>query len=540
MMVNVLIELDSQEQVEGILRNLIPQEEQVGEWQKIRYLMSKPAEKADPQTRNARKIAVEVASTLKLGPVLQTAALHTDPETRAMAVRYSYYLWQRDRDAGFAVLQYLADKATTGMVPNCLSLESIFGLSLIIVGDSYQDNEASRKVLSRLQGIWQGMIAKLFYMREGDSRWKGAARDFIRERIIAFVIAHLLSLLRELPPNNMMNYDAVEAFFRLKPADKALYKRLVRYFDVEGDYSREQMKEDYFAALKIDNVLMRLAVTMGLIAHAWANHDHFHDFLPFLKNLFEAAERDVATYPYLRVIYNVPISLLQRGKYGKPEYDEIFRFFVQTARTCRKCYVQHPEKYQGEAGGPPPQAPGIGTYINFQYRREKTVKTPWLRARIQTALKRPDLKLFEFLLSSEFPDQAISQHTPEAVLDALELFFRSGNAEITKMIQVFLSRLRLYYPDLVDDFLAEQRASDEFCLQVRTHEPSEKVGDLIGLRAWYFARDGALLGPAGRRTELMLPFEKAAEYNDARAWLNYVIRHLVNLIYGGEVLREAT
>lgn len=58
----------------------------------------------------------------------------------------------------------------------------------------------------------------------------------------------------------------------------------------------------------------------------------------------------------------------------------------------------------------------------------------------------------------------------------------------------------------------------------------EKVGDLIGMRAWYFVRDSVPLGPAEGRAQLIECFEKAAEYKDTRAWVNYVIRHLVNLI----------
>jgi hypothetical protein len=30
------------------------------------------------------------------------------------------------------------------------------------------------------------------------------------------------------------------------------------------------MEQDYFAVLKLDNVLTRLTTTMGLVAHAWA------------------------------------------------------------------------------------------------------------------------------------------------------------------------------------------------------------------------------------------------------------------------------
>jgi hypothetical protein len=77
-------------------------------------------------------------------------------------------------------------------------------------------------------------------------------------------------------------------------------------------------------------------------------------------------------------------------------------------------------------------------------------------------------------------------------LATLELFFKSADDEVIQMIQVFLSRLRLYYPDAVEDFLEEQQAPEEFRLQVRIHEPVESVGDLIGKRSWFFVRDDVL------------------------------------------------
>jgi hypothetical protein len=66
------------------------------------------------------------------------------------------------------------------------------------------------------------------------------------------------------------------------------------------------MEQDYFAVLKIDNVLVILTTVIGVVAHAGSAP---HAFLPFLRQLFEAARSDVATYPYLAVINNVAIDL---------------------------------------------------------------------------------------------------------------------------------------------------------------------------------------------------------------------------------------
>ncbi len=91
----------------------------------------------------------------------------------------------------------------------------------------------------------------------------------------------------------------------------------------------------------------------------------------------------------------------------------------------------------------------------------------------------------------------------------------------------------------MDDFLEEQQAPDEFRLQVRTNEPAEKVGDLVGKRSWFFIRDSVLLGSSELRSQLIVLFEKAAECKDMQAWVEYIIRQLVNLIYGGQVLRPS-
>jgi len=525
MLVNVLIYLgqDDLRLVETLLKSLVPAEKKVGEVQKIRQVMRKPAEEADLRTRNARKIAIEVASHLKLSWVLQTAALQPDPTTRAVAVRYSYYLWQRDQAAGFAVLEYLAEQATAGLIPNFVAFESVVGLSLIIFCDHYQEEA----VLSRLQGVWRGMIAKLFHVREG----RNPMRDFIRERIIAFAITIVFSLFGQLPSYNMLSYQALEAFFQLGAAEKELYRRLVHYFDVNGDYSREQMEQDYLAVLKIDNVLVSLTTLIGLVAHACSAPQAF---LPFLKQLFEAAKSDVATYPYLTIINNVTMDVLERD----PMNDEMFDFFVYTTGVCRECYTRHNERYHNR-NAEAPQVLATAPYIVFQYRRTGTVRTTLLEAPIQAALSQHHLTFFDIMLTSELPQVGIEKQEPRAALAALEVFFKSGDDEINHNIQGFLSRLRIYYPDEVEDFLEEQQAPQEFRFQVRTHEPVEKVGDLIAKRPWVFARDGVLLGSSELRSQLQLLFEKAAECKDTKAWMEYNMRLLVNLIYGDQVLRQS-
>jgi hypothetical protein len=177
----------------------------------------------------------------------------------------------------------------------------------------------------------------------------------------------------------------------------------------------------------------------------------------------------------------------------------------------------------------------LGPYIICQYQRTGTVRTGWLETRMQTAFSRNNISFFNSLLNSELPLVGIELRRPRIALDALALFFNSHSAETEQMIQSFLARLRVHYPDEVDDFLEDQETPEEFRLQVRTNELTETVGELVGIRTWLFLRDDVIVGSPTLRAQLMRIFAKAADCKNAREWLGYMLREIVNLVYGEEI-----
>lgn len=107
------------------------------------------------------------------------------------------------------------------------------------------------------------------------------------------------------------------------------------------------------------------------------------------------------------------------------------------------------------------------------------------------------------------------------------------------MVQILLSRLRLHDPDGVDDFLDDQQVSPTYQLRVRTSEPVETVASLIGARAWQFLLEDIMLGPGPLRELLMKVLRKAVDFKSARDWVDYVLREIINLIYGHAVLETS-
>src|SRR5205823_1591102 len=112
---------------------------------------------------------------------------------------------------------------------------------------------------------------------------------------------------------------------------------------------------------------------MGLVAQACSAP---LDFLPLLKRLFEAAKRDVVTYPYLTIIANVAMNVLERD----PTLDEMFVFFVYAIEVCQEYYAKYPQALRSRSYRAP-EALQLGPYIYLQYHRTGSVRSTWFETR---------------------------------------------------------------------------------------------------------------------------------------------------------------
>src|SRR5437588_13054085 len=104
--------------------------------------------------------------------------------------------------------------------------------------------------------------------------------------------------------------------------------------DVEGNYPREQMEHDYLEVLKTNNLLLVSVEHTSLVAQAC--HAPLA-FLPFLKNLFEEAKKDVNFYPHLSYIANSVSSILDRY----PRINEVFDFMVYIIEACQEYFARY-------------------------------------------------------------------------------------------------------------------------------------------------------------------------------------------------------
>jgi hypothetical protein len=413
--------------------------------------------------------------------------------------------------------------------------ESVLGLSLLI----FFDNSRNEAVLRQLQEIWRPILTKMFGIRHSDSLWRNWLRGFIRKQLISYVLSVSFRFYREMPYDTRLDLPEIEAFFRLGTRKKSLYRRLIRYINPQGEYSQEQMKQDFLATLHIKNFLIRVVVSLGMVAHA------IHSpltFLPFLKKFFDEVQKTLPpSTEFLPLLdaQNVPVFDALNGiLFHDPMLDDVFDFFVEVVGRYQEWHAMYPEIPNSQDIRYAPEARFLGPYMHHQYRRTGTVTTDWLKSRITKALASNNLPFFDRLLGKELHGVGIHKRRPEIALEAVALFFKQRNSEIEQMLQSFLARLRKHYPDEVDSFLDEQEAPAEFRLQVRTSESTETIGELILNRVGCFGRDIVILESPKLRDHLMRMLAKAADCSKTKEWLHDVFRELVNVVYGEEIFPQ--
>ncbi len=527
--------VDHPEKVALLLRRLLPAVEKTSSLRQLRQFMGRSDKPIDKGTRNAGKIAVEVASNLGITELLQRGGVQSDPSIRAATVRYSYLLWKRDRQAGFAILDDLGKAAVRHLIPNMAAFESALGLSLLIFFDHAEDHD----VIQHLQQLWHTIIGHIFALNESANRVSKLFRGFIRERIFSLAISLALRFINDLPDTLPIRSESFETFFHRKQAEKALYRRLTSYINTEGPYTYEDMKRDFLAALPIMDAIIQPVSCIGLSVHLARNPSAA---LQLMKELFEAAENAPPPNLWLSGIAFAltPVLDVDKDPRNDPRNDEVFDYFCEAMERCQQYYAL-PGHSAAWINAECPEIIFVGQYIYYQYQRTGIVTTDWFKSRIDTALEQKNEKFFRLLLTVHLPLVAFEMTAPKPVFDILSLFFsrRVMIDKIEEPLSTLLAQMRTRYPDAVDSFLEEQQAPPEFRLQVLTSESPEKVGDLIGLQLFRVVYLLLVSGQTALRDQIIHFFAQAADCKNTRALIDYLIRETINLIYQGEVLRQA-
>jgi len=525
MIVNVLTDLGQTNIVdtETIIKKLVPYLQAKNKKGQRRVFLTKQNYKI------AWKISVEVASKVGIGWVLLATMLSSDSSMRSMGVRYSYYLWQNNPILGLEILEGTIQKIIKGFIPDLNAFESATGLSLIIFFEHSED----QKTLLKLRELWKRVINKIFGINETSNRLQKVIRPWLAERIYTSVLSIVFGILRDFPNYNIVtSYKYVENSIHMTKEEQELYFRLLNYVVGVDTANFTNIENDLISLLDKKNIFLTSAAIFAMCSNLAL---HPSAFLKVLKTFFGIA----LTYPkpnsYLTDVPNALQTILDHD----PKNDECFEFYVDAIQKCQQYYLD-PQRRPALSTNEYPPVAYLGPYLVYQYLREGTIRTKWFEDIVNKALATNDTQFFDALLQTQMNFIGIERRYPNIALNVLAFFFKQKNVDTDMQIRAFLSRLRIYYPDLVDDFLEEQGATPDYVLWIKTHEPEQRVGELIGIRVWFFLRDEVILRNENLRLLLLQIFKNVTSSKTFRQWVDKFIREIVNLVYGSQILKQTS
>jgi hypothetical protein len=549
LLVSILIELgkENTEKLEAIIKQLLPPQQEPGVLKRIRQIQGKGALSITAEARTAGRIAAEVASALNIPWVLYTIGIQSDSTLRIVAIRQIYHLWEKDHESGFKLLDSLVKQALPGIIPNVYAFDTVFGLSLIIFFQAYHQKD----IMNQLQDNWRWIIEKIFRIHTQENIVARKARSLVRDNLFQLATTVVLRIISEFP-QLPVDFKKLEETFKLPPANKALYKRIVQYMDTEGDYSHEQMRADLIQALSINDLFFEIAINTVLVAHSLKDPV---GFFPFLKDYFDASFANPDPTPFVNAILNALPGIVDDGDivrtllnstnvvYDHHIPDEVFEFLIRALEMVRARQEENNKMQDPRFFGP---------YLFHYYQRFDNMESDFLKSQITKAYINKDNIFFNWTITSELSLYGIDFKRPAIALAVLKLFLeehsltKKGERDqnrfmsmISEEIATFLARMRISFPDDVDAFLQEYHLPEEFQLQVRISEPVENVGQLIGMRIWWFIRDEVIAGSPALRNTFIRILSNVVEHKNLKSWVVYLGSEIVNLIYGSAVLKDA-
>jgi hypothetical protein len=163
-----------------------------------------------PELLSARYIAIRTAEATGLTDRLLQASRDEDPAVRRLLVPMLFRLWNRDRDAGWTLLEQIAHNAVRfGGLPDQASIEVFGAVTGAILNVSRQQDDD----LARLGDIWRRFVDRLL----GSPLARGL-RLVGRGLVLRALVATLARRLKNQPNYQPLNYAELIASFG-RPAD---------------------------------------------------------------------------------------------------------------------------------------------------------------------------------------------------------------------------------------------------------------------------------------------------------------------------------
>jgi hypothetical protein len=481
-----------------------------------------------------KKLAVQISGAIGETNILNDAGNSKTPILRNQAVQSAYYLWRSDTNLGWIVLENWSNKAVGHFgIPNIKLLESTLGLSMLILtdqsnagvsGDSIYRNP---EVLNVLQKTWKGIIEKLLFInKEGNitNKTRILWSTFILSAIIKFTIGIATGASVVTSRQRGSVIPLMREYFKKPTKERNILDELIAEHSVTPS-GIEPVEDLLYRAFK-NNEPIPILPSLSLIIVRCDKNDVHKDIEVIYRLFNRLFNPDQPSMAIAQLVFTTA-GVLQRSKNKiKAEtwaiYTEIQRKYMDAGGLY---YLPNQPKY--EAGY-------IDAYTLIDIQKMNNTNPTLFSEYFSRAINGEPAPSIPGLLG-EAASLAVVGKQPRTALSAMQPLIHHKDKDVQELFSKVLARIRLYYPDLIEDYLIESNAPPELTMKVQTTVVRENIwADFLISRIGGFLSE--VLFVSEFREVFLLAFKNASTAKSLEEWLIKVLRLIVNYIYGKNII----
>lgn len=477
-----------------------------------------------------QSVAVEAAGRLRFEGVLLNAAADRYGRLRRASVLQIFRLWQEDRTVGYGIVESLGQFAVARMgLPDLGVIDSLISLSIAMLVNAHTDEDVQRQVLRLGRRVIRDIL--VLSPEEGAPRPSLARRALarvLRRPVLSTATGWGLGIIdywgqRRLP----VTRASLEHLFTLTAAEKELAYPLLPYFDAAQPGLADQVERIMAIEDGGDFALGFIPIASRIVRTEI-------NYLDSLTTLRALVDRSLSQDPPRPMIENYLWCALMLAERQRPPDPALFVI----GERCAKAIAEDPrgwfKSHVSSAAVPIlPVTAGLGYYIMLLQTYGQPVRSAVLRKWIQRAIDNGDTEFLLTFVNSELNNVFDSGYLNPA-LEALELVanYQDEGGEVQKAVADLIVRMYFYFPREIDNVLAQKVFSSQISSLVRATAPSDRVDDLMGMRAIGILIDLFLLGPPILREETIYLVEQALHLPDLKSVIALLIKEMLNLLAG--------
>lgn len=470
-------------------------------------------------------IVITTAARLQFEDLLEAMLADWSPAVRAVAIRQSFILWRRDKELGFALLSNLAERLLHGWRwPRPHILEALIGLSLMFLFDAYTESEWA----NRLRSLWRKLLERLLFIKPGKlGRRPYSPKTLLRTAVLKTVIGFAAKTTRETPDDSVLDLPELRLFFN-KDADRdqrrETARRLCKFMNV-----RETAVTDLHQ-LSLNLINERDLLIAILAQTAWRRHVLVHpaEAIALVTNLFDKAIEVEPAGPFSHVVPTFAIPLDDRfaTDAGREALGHMYAAINQ--RTQGRW--QNKQRSQ--------RWPGLTFFCMAQSGQTTDVPLcPEVTKIVEAMIAQRDITYINWIIKEELRNALVEFGYYQFGFSILKMIVQEADlvAEPTtnRAIIDLLSRVYVYEPELVENFLEVNQLVNDMGRAIKTNIPRETIGDLVNYRAAMFWFEVLVNNNRSQTFQsLTRVFNQLGTCNRLETWVTLLFQFMVNEIYG--------